>query len=442
MTEEENPYAPPPEPVAAPWGSGYVPPLPLAGARPPDVPPRPALDPWTVRGWSSRGAAPVRVLAAVAAFAVLALPIAVASAADELAYQRDVHAHYVRATGAVVPEPDLPYVTRFEGTAPGLGYVVVPLDYGEVEPGAIDSLLVDKGEPTDYVLPWDEPHPGVAVSALVTFAALAIVTGAVAWHLASRRAYDAEHLRAVATPVTSGPRVPLGTPPSRRGRLLLAAVPAGVLALSAVGLATASHAMSENPRTVAVIGTATRASDGTTVLRFESADGSDVERPLTGAEADITPGSTKRVLYRVGDPGHGDAVFLLTVSVLGAVLSLLALLHLARGARTGAAARDRARLVPAVVWTRVARGRSWLVVLPDGASRPVVVPVERTLAVPAAFAGGVWVHGTPRRGRVAIVHDPEGAPLWPAGACRGAFAATLTAIDPVPPRPPYGYTGA
>jgi len=96
-------------------------------------------------------------------------------------------------------------------------------------------------------------------------------------------------------------------------------------------------------------------------------------------------------------------------------------------------------MAPTVVWARVARGRSWLVVLPDGARRPVVVPLSRDVPAPAAFTGEVWVHGSPRRGRVAIVHGPDGAPLWPAGACRSAFAATVLGPDPAPPRP--GYAG-
>lgn len=408
---------------------------------PPDVPARPAVDPWHARGWSSRRAAGVRVLAVLSALVLLGLPESVASVADQLARQRDVSEHYVRATGAVVPEEGIAYeyAVRFEGSAPGLGRVTVPIRYLEdVKPGDFRTLLVDKVEPTRYILRRDEPHPGLLLVSTALSVTFGVAAAAFALRRASRRTYDAEQVRAVAAPVTAGPRVPVGTPPSGGGRLLLAILPAGVLALSAWGLAAAPHALREHPRTVTVTGTATRGSDGRTALRFQDADGADVQRPLTGAESGLTPGDTKTVTYRVGEPGHLGAATVLATSVLGAALSLLALLRLARGARVRAATRERAVPVPGVAWTRVARERSWLVVLPDGARRPVVVPLSRNVAAPAAFAGEVWTHGPLRPGRVAVVHGPDGAPLWPAGACRSAFAATVLGPDPVPP----GYAGA
>jgi hypothetical protein len=172
-------------------------------------------------------------------------------------------------------------------------------------------------------------------------------------------------------------------------------------------------------------------------------------RPLTPGERarGAAVGDTIDVTYvpANADVGHGDEVMLF---VWAGVATLAALLLARRALRWPVRLRSAQRMpahpVELTAWVRVVRKRAWLVVRPPGATRPdqtVAIPVADDRDIPAAIDGPVYLHGSLKPGRVAILRAPSGAVLAPRGPVRAGWLAELTFVGVVPPAQPSPYAG-
>jgi hypothetical protein len=371
---------------------------------------------------------------------------------DDRAAARDERLNYVAVDGEIQEgaSGDLVFTAQSDELGTSLE---LPVDgSADLVRGDRITVLVRRGDATDYLLPNDRAQPGQMLAGLVFATVAAVGAAAVGVGISRRRRGDAEPLRAVAaTPPPGPPPGPLvSTAPLRRGTVAAQVATALALALLAATLgAAAVRAARRGPDVVTTEGVVRNGSDALgrptlVVDYFDERQNGTNNRPLTPAELanGAKFGDAIPVTYRIGNEvvGKGDVVG------WGGLGLLAALAALALGARAAAwpvrlrrARRTPPRAVDVVAWVRVVRGRTWLVVWPAGETRArkaVAVPLRTPGDLPTAIAGTIQVHGRLEGGRPAILREPGGAPLWPAGPARGAFWAGLTGVSVLPPLAP------
>jgi hypothetical protein len=417
------------------------------------------VDPWRVRGWRIGSGVGLQVLAVAAVLATLFSILMGALFVDERAYERDERANYIAVRGEVMDASEGGLV--FSGESAETGPVEVSLDeFADAYPGDRVTLLVRRGEVSDYLLPSERALPAVPLGILVVVGTAAVTTAVLLVLIARRRRGDADPVRAVATvpPETHAPGPLTSVAPLRRG--VVAALASGAVALALLAASLGTHALDvahERPGVATVDGYVRNGSDdlgrpAMIVSFYDSRQNGANTRPVTPAEIarGVKVGDTIPVTYvtDTAPVGHGAAVG------YGGLAAVAALLAVALGGRALAwplrlrrARRGPARPVEVVAWLRVVRGRAWLVLWPAAETRArkaVAVPLDPAGDLPAAIAGTVHVHGRRRGGHAVILREPGGAPLWPAGPARGALWATLTGVSVLPPNapasyPPWGY---
>ena len=456
------PRVPVPSPYAAPpelYGSFALPAAPLpAWAYPAPVPPRlgPALrpDPFTGRQWQSRPDLLVRLLV-VLALGLLALGgVSFGAHADERAYQRYEKGVYEPVRGTVFARDDRLW---FNGSSPGIGTVEIELDpYGYDAPGDVMTVLVARDDPTTYLLPGEEAEPvaPLVVAILLVSGGLVAGAAAVAVHRGRRAAPDAVRQVAARAPATATPPPP-GEPPLRYPWLAASLGGAVLLALTAVSSArvAARPSVAELPSVETAYGEVVAPRETTRtrleVRFYDRREGRVTGRVLTDAELarGARPGENIDVTYRAGTAyfDDGDRIrFGLFAGALALAAALLAWRAVMWRVRLRRAAREPAAPVDVVAWVRVARGRSWLVLWPEGVThlrQAVAVPLVGDRELPAAFAGRVHLHGRRKGGHAVVVREPDGGALWPSGPARGALFAEATLVPVVPPGEPRPWGG-